>query len=78
VSKMLTDAFGLTVTNGWYRDDQRRSQAARPVYQELIEVIRQCSIVDSDEIGWRIDALSILLCVFGNLVAYGSGVSIAD
>jgi transposase len=70
VSETLVDAFGLPVgRSGWCRADQRLAQTARPVYQELIEVIRQCSTVHADETGWRIDTLSAWLWVFTNQVA---------
>ena len=67
VSEALNDAFGLRVTrSGWCQADQRLAKTARPVYQELLEVIRQCSVVHADETGWRIGTLSAWLWVFTN------------
>jgi hypothetical protein len=39
---------------------------ARPVYLELIEALRLCAVVHSDETGWRIGLLSAWLWVFTN------------
>ena len=39
---------------------------AEPLYNELIERIRQCSVVHADETGWRIGDLSAWLWVFTN------------
>jgi transposase len=67
VSETLNDAFGLQVTRGgWCQADQRLGEAALPVYQDLIEVIRRSSVVHADETGWRIDTLSAWLWVFTN------------
>ena len=67
VSEALEDAFGLRVTrSGWCQADQRLAETARPVYQELVEVIRRCSVVHADETGWRIGTLSAWLWVFTN------------
>jgi transposase len=67
VSETLNDAFGLQVTrSGWCQADQRLAETARPVYQELIEVVRASSVVHADETGWRIGTLSAWLWVFAN------------
>jgi transposase len=67
VSETLNDAFGLQVTrSGWCQADQRLAETARPVYQELIEVVRASSVVHVDETGWRIGTLSAWLWVFTN------------
>jgi transposase len=67
VSEALNDAFGLQVCrSGWCQADQRLSETARPVYQELIEVIRRSMVVHADETGWRIGTLSAWLWVFAN------------
>ena len=59
VSEALDDAFGLQVSrSGWCQADQRLAKTARPVYQELIEAVRRCSVVHADETGWRIGTLS--------------------
>jgi len=67
VSEVLNDAFGLQVSrSGWCQADQKLASTARPVYEELLEVIRQCSVVHADETGWRIGTLSAWLWVFTN------------
>ena len=67
VSEALNDAFGLEVSrSGWCQADQRLAEVARPVYQELIEVIRRSMVVHADETGWRIGTLSAWLWVFAN------------
>jgi len=67
VSEALNDAFGLQVSrSGWCQADQRLAKTARPVYQELIEAVRRCSVVHADETGWRIGTLSAWLWVFTN------------
>jgi transposase len=67
VSEALNDAFGLQVSrSGWCQADQRLAEIARPVYQELIEVIRRSIVVHADETGWRIGTLSAWLWVFAN------------
>ena len=59
VGETLNDAFGLQVSrSGWCRADQRLAQTARPVYEKLIEFVRQCCVVHADETGWRIGTLS--------------------
>ncbi len=65
VSEVLNDAFGLSVSrSGWCQADQKLARTARPVYEELLEAIRQCSVVTADETGWRIGTLSAWLWVF--------------
>jgi hypothetical protein len=67
VSEVLQDAFGLHVSrSGWCQADQKLANVARPVYERLIELIRQCSVVHADETGWRIGTLSAWLWVFTN------------
>jgi transposase len=67
VSEVLSDAFGLQVSrSGWCQADQKLASTAQPVYEELVEVIRQCSVVHADETGWRIGTLSAWLWVFTN------------
>ena len=62
VSEVLQDAFGLQVSrSGWCQSDQKLSDTARPVYTELLEMIRQCSVVHADETGWRIGTLAAWL-----------------
>lgn len=65
VSEVLNDAFGLPVSrSGWCQADQKLANIARPVYEELVKVIRQCSVVHADETGWRIGTLAAWLWVF--------------
>jgi transposase len=65
VSEVLNDAFGLQVSrSGWCQADQKLACTARPVYEELLNAIRQCSVVNADETGWRIGTLSAWLWVF--------------
>jgi transposase len=67
VSEVLNDAFGLQVSrSGWCQADQKLANTARPVYEELVELIRQCSVVHADETGWRIGTLAAWLWVFTN------------
>lgn len=67
VSETLNDAFGLQVSrSGWCQADQRLAEAARPVYQDLIDVVQHSSVVHADETGWRIGILSAWLWVFAN------------
>jgi len=67
VSEVLNDTFGMQVSrSGWCQADQKLAQTARPVYEGLVEVIRQCSVVHADETGWRIGTLAAWLWVFTN------------
>jgi len=67
VCEVINDTFGLQVTrSGWCQADQRLADQARPVYVELIEALRRCGVVHSDETGWRIGLLSAWLWVFTN------------
>jgi transposase len=67
VSELLKDAFGIQLSrSGWCQADQRLGEAARPVYEELIEAMAHSSVVHADETGWRIGTLSAWLWVFTN------------
>jgi len=67
VSEVLNDAFDLQVSrSGWCQADQKLAETARPVYEQLVELVRQCSVVHADETGWRIDTMSAWLWVFTN------------
>jgi transposase len=67
VCDLLNDAFGLRVTrSGWYQADMRVAEQARPVYEELVETLRESAVVHVDETGWRIGTLSAWLWVFTN------------
>jgi transposase len=64
---LMATAFGLEVTrSAWCQADQRLARQARPLYEQLTELIRQSTSVHSDETGWRIGALSAWLWVFTN------------
>lgn len=65
VSEVLNDTFGLQVSrSGWCQADQKLAHTAQPVYAELLEAIRRCSVVNADETGWRIGTLAAWLWVF--------------
>lgn len=65
VSEVLNDTFGLQVSrSGWCQADQKLVGTAQPVYAELLEAIRQCSVVNADETGWRNGTLAAWLWVF--------------
>jgi len=65
VSEVLNDSFGLKVSrSGWCQADQKLAHTVQPVYAELVETIRQCSVVNADETGWRIGTLAAWLWVF--------------
>jgi transposase len=67
VSEVFRDSFGLKVSrSGWCQADAKLASRARGVYEELIEIIRQCSVVHADETGWRIGTLAAWLWVFTN------------
>lgn len=67
VSEVLNDTFGLQVSrSGWCQADQKLARSACPVYDDLVEAIRRCSVVHADETGWRIGTLSAWLWVFTN------------
>jgi len=67
VSETLNDAFGLQVgRSGWCQADQRLAEKARPVYRDLLQVVRSSSVIHVDETGWRIDTLAGWLWVFAN------------
>jgi transposase len=52
VSEVLNDTFGLQVSrSGWCQADQKLARTAKPVYAELVDLIRQCSVVHADETG---------------------------
>ena len=62
---LVEDLFGLQVTrSGWYQAGVRLAEKARPVYEELVEVLRGSAVVHSDKTGWRIGTLSAWLWVF--------------
>jgi transposase len=77
VSETLKDAFGLQVDrSAWCQADLKLAEKARPVYEDLVDLIRRSSVVHVDETGWRIDTLAGWLWVFAN--ADASVYTIAD
>jgi len=67
VCELLNDAFGLRVSRGgWYQADVRLAEQSQPVYEELVETLRESTVVHVDETGWRIGTLSAWLWVFTN------------
>ena len=67
VCDLLNDAFGLRVSRGgWYQADVRLAEQVHPVYEELVETLRESAVVHVDETGWRIGTLSAWLWVFTN------------
>jgi transposase len=67
IEDLFHTAFGLTFSRGGlWQADQRLADQARPIYDELLEVIRQSASVHVDETGWRIGLLAAWLWVFTN------------
>jgi len=67
VSETLNDAFGLRLErSGLCQADITLAEKARPIYQDLIDLIRRSSLVHADETGWQVDTLSSWLWVFAN------------
>ena len=67
VCDLLDDVFGLRVSRGgWCQADMRLADQALPVYEELVETLRESAVVHADETGWRIGTLSAWLWVFTN------------
>ena len=67
ICEVLEVGFRLRWTRGGAcQADARLAEQARPVYQELLELIRQCAVAHADETGWRIGTLSAWLWVFTN------------
>lgn len=67
VAEVLAVGFGLPVSRGGLcQADARLAEQARPVYAELIDLIRQSAVAHVDETGWRIGTLSAWLWVFTN------------
>lgn len=67
VAEILAVGFGLPVSRGGLcQADARLARQARPVYAELVDLIRQSAVVHADETGWRIGTLAAWLWVFTN------------
>jgi len=66
VAEMLEVAFGLPFTRGGMcqADTRLALRQARPIYDELVALIRQSAVVHTDETGWRIGVLAAWLWVF--------------
>ncbi len=67
IAELFREAFGLEITRGALSQaDTRLAATARPVYDQLVALIRRSSVVHVDETGWRIGCLSAWLWVFAN------------
>lgn len=67
VAEILAVGFGLPVSRGGLcQAEARLAEQARPVYAELLDLIRQSAIAHVDETGWRIGTLAAWLWVFTN------------
>ncbi|MBI3682903.1 MAG: IS66 family transposase [Acidobacteria bacterium] len=67
VAEMLRVGWGLPVSRGGLcQADARLARQARPVYAELLDLIRQSAVAHADETGWRIGTLAAWLWVFTN------------
>ena len=65
IADLFETAFRLKVTaGGLCQAEERLATKAEPIYQELVEAIRQAAAVYADETGWRIGVLSAWLWVF--------------
>lgn len=65
IAELFQTAFGLKVSaGGLCQANARLAQKAQPLYQELLEAIRETAAVYADETGWRIGVLSAWLWVF--------------
>jgi len=80
VAEVLEVGFGLPVSRGGLcQAGTRLAQQARPVYDELLELLRQSAVAHVDETGWRLGTLAAWLWVFTNravtvyTVAHGRG-----
>jgi transposase len=67
VAEVLAVGFGLSVSRGGLcQADARLAEQAHPVYDELIDLIRQSAVAHADETGWRMGTLAAWLWVFTN------------
>jgi transposase len=67
VAEILAVGFGLPVSRGGLcQADARLAEQARPVYDELIDLIRRSAVAHVDETGWRLGPLAAWLWVFTN------------
>jgi len=66
-AELFRTVFGLQVSrSALCQSSQRLADKADPVYEELLEAIRDCCGVHADETGWRIGILSAWLWVFAS------------
>ena len=55
MAELFRVAWGLEVTaSGLCQADERLAEKAEPVYQELVEALRDSVAVHADETGWRV------------------------
>lgn len=67
IEDLFRTAFSLKFSRGGlWQADQRLADQARPIYEELLDVIQQSASVHVDETGWRIGLLAAWLWVFTN------------
>lgn len=65
IAEFLSTACGLKVTPGaLWQSDERLAVRAEPVYESLIQGLRECQAVHADETGWRLGVLSAWLWTF--------------
>lgn len=65
ISRLMETAFGLVACRAaWARADQRLARAGAPLYQKVIQVVRQSAAVWVDETGWKIGGHRAWLWVF--------------
>lgn len=67
IEELFEVGFGLPCSRGGlWQADVRLAEQARPLYDELVELLRHSAQVHADETGWRIGTLSAWLWVFTN------------
>jgi hypothetical protein len=65
VAELFLVAWDLEVTaSGLCQADERLAEKAEPVYQELVEALRDSVAVYADETGWRVGGQGAWLWVF--------------
>lgn len=67
IADLMNQVFSLESNRStWCQADQRLAEQARPVYEDLLDVLRQSATAHVDETGWRIGVFSAWLWVFTN------------
>lgn len=67
IADLFGELYGLPISRGGLAQaDSRLAEAAKPIYEELVELVRQSMVAHVDETGWRIGPLSAWLWVFCN------------